>query len=780
MGIRFQYVLADYFVQYNLNDGCPILMKINKMKSINTLLLILLGALITLTSYAQESVQIKLLDKEDATPIVGATYLYGDQQGMSDEDGVISFRYSESDIMKLSHISYGSWEFGPQKIKDLAGKQYSRKKISVNLYPVTIIGVRPGQQPDERVNIDYQERMQHDGAAILNQIPAFNSIRKGGNYGFDPVFRGFKFDQLNIVLNGAQSATAACPNRMDPPTSQMAPNMMERIEVLKGPYSLRFGTGFGATINFIPVKPRFVSASKVYGRLSSGYESNGNIVRGEGQIGLSGSKYDLSLFGSWSEGNDYQTGNSQTVPAGFLRGSFGANLGVKLSEYQQLAVSTIYNMARDADFAALAMDLREDNTWMFNARHDIQIQKGNLKSWNTTVFGSFVDHLMDNLLKPLDPRMMNAETAATTYNYGGRTESVWQFSNSKLFAGADLRVEGTDGTRVREFLMGPNAGNIVKDNVWQDGRISKTGLFAEFQTVGMLFNYVFSGRVEVNQATVNEATAEFVTVYPETEISQINPSFSMGMIKSLGNNASAGLWLGRAQRSAGLTERFINYFPVGQDPYEMLGNPQLNPEVNNQIDLTIKWQTGSSNLNLDLFAAYMQDYISSVIDTDLTPRISSSPGVRQFINIQDAYKTGFEFTWIQNLTKSLKHLLGMAYTYAQDLERDQALPEIPPLDVRYVLIGSYLSNKLKPEVVVRHALEQSGISEEFGETATPSFTTLDIKVGYSFTEKFKLQTGVNNLFNENFYEHLSRSVTGTSNPIYAPGRNWFMSLSVNF
>ncbi|MEQ8476254.1 TonB-dependent receptor [Fulvivirga sp.] len=780
MGIRFQYVLADYSVQYNLNDGCPILMKINKMKSINTLLLILLGALITLTSYAQESVQIKLLDKEDATPIVGATYLYGDQQGMSDEDGVISFRYTESDIMKLSHISYGSWEFGPQKIKDLAGKQYSRKKTSVNLYPVTIIGVRPGQQPDERVNIDYQERMQHDGAAILNQIPAFNSIRKGGNYGFDPVFRGFKFDQLNIVLNGAQSATAACPNRMDPPTSQMAPNMMERIEVLKGPYSLRFGTGFGATINFIPLKPRFVSASKVYGRLSSGYESNGNIVRGEGQIGLSGSKYDLSLFGSWSEGNDYQTGNSQTVPAGFLRGSFGANLGVKLSEYQQLAVSAIYNMARDADFAALAMDLREDNTWMFNARHDIQIQKGNLKSWNTTVFGSFVDHLMDNLLKPLDPRMMNAETAATTYNYGGRTESVWQFSNSKLFSGADLRVEGADGTRVREFLMGPNAGNIVKDNVWQDGRISKTGLFAEFQTVGMLFNYVFSGRVEVNQATVNEATAEFVTVYPETEISQINPSFSMGMIKSLGNNASAGLWLGRAQRSAGLTERFINYFPVGQDPYEMLGNPQLDPEVNNQIDLTIKWQTGSSNLNLDLFAAYMQDYISSVIDTDLTPRIPSSPGVRQFINIQDAYKTGFEFTWTQNLTKSLKHLLGMAYTYAQDLERDQALPEIPPLDVRYVLIGSYLSNKLKPEVVVRHALEQSGISEEFGETATPSFTTLDIKVGYSFTEKFKLQTGVNNLFNENFYEHLSRSVRGTSNPIYAPGRNWFMSLSVNF
>ncbi len=119
--------------------------------------------------------------------------------------------------------------------------------------------------------------MEHDGAQILNQLPAFNSIRKGGNYGFDPVFRGIKYDQLNVVLNGAQSATAACPNRMDPPTSQMAPNMMDRIEILKGPYALRYGTGFGATINFIPAKLRHTSEPDIYGKASTGYETNGDL-----------------------------------------------------------------------------------------------------------------------------------------------------------------------------------------------------------------------------------------------------------------------------------------------------------------------------------------------------------------------------------------------------------------------------------------------------------------------------------------------------------------------
>ncbi|MGC9343610.1 MAG: hypothetical protein ACP5E3_12980, partial [Bacteroidales bacterium] len=100
------------------------------------------------------------------------------------------------------------------------------------------------------------------------------------------------------------------------------------------------------------------------------------------------------------------------------------------------------------------------------------------------IYVSFVDHRMDNLLKPIDPRTMNAETEAKTYNYGGRTEGIWHFSNARLYAGLDLRVEGARGEREREFLMGPNAGNTVMDNAWQHGQISKTGIFRNFRKVG--------------------------------------------------------------------------------------------------------------------------------------------------------------------------------------------------------------------------------------------------------------------------------------------------------
>jgi iron complex outermembrane receptor protein len=730
---------------------------------------------------AQTSEKVILLDAYSALPIHGVTFTYGDQQGISDDHGVIRFQFPNRGIMELSHINYGSWEWNETALKELIrGKVAYRKSIAYQLFPATVIAVHPTRLTAENIQIEYQDRMEHDGAAILSQVVSINTIRKSGNYGFDPVFRGFKYDQLNIVLNGAQSATAACPNRMDPPTSQMAPNMMDRIEILKGPHALRYGTGVGGTINFIPSKLRFTDERDLYGRVSSAYLSNGNILRSEAQVGMSNHRVDLSLYGAWSQGNDYQDGNGQVIQADFQRGSFGANLGVRLTHNQQFRFSALYNLARDADFPALPMDLRKDDTWLFNASHEIHFHTGSLKSWNTSLFGSFVEHLMDNLLKPLTPRTLNAETEAHTFNAGARTEGNWAFSRGQLFTGADLRIEGAEGIRVREFLMGPNAGKIFTDNAWQKSHISKTGVFFEYQLNTDLLQYIFSGRVELNSADINDPSEEFTRVNAETGSIQFNPNASLGIVKRIGDGVKTGVWIGRAQRSGSLTERYINYFPVGQDPYEMLGNPSLHPEVNNQLDLTLEWSTRNASLDLDLFVSYLQQYISSVIDTSLSPRLPSSPGVRQYVNMDEALKTGFEVNWSQQLPLNLQHHLGIAFTYAQDLKSADPLPEVAPLDLRYTLKGSYLDHRLMPEIAFRYVMEQSRISKEFGETVTPAFYLVDLKLSFQPTHSIRLSAGVNNILDAAYYEHLNRSVRGTSDPIYAPGRCFMGSVSLSF
>ncbi len=667
----------------------------------------------------------------------------------------------------------------------LAGQELPAGQESISdtiaLYPATIVALHPRAGEVQALKLNYLDQLAHDGGALLTHINGIAAIRKGGSYGFDPVLRGFKYDQLNVVMNGAQTASAACPNRMDPPTSQMAPNMIQRIEVLKGPHALRYGCSFGGTINFIPIPSRFSETDRVNGRLSGSYESNGNIIRSEGMVGVRNKWSELGIFLAWSEGDDYRSGDRNRVQADFLRTSFGGNLGIKLSENQTLRLSATRNMARDVDFAALPMDLREDDTWLINLNHEVSFRSRNLALWKSSLYGSLVNHLMDNFDKPLDPRKVNAETLALTQNYGGRTEGSFVFKRARLYTGLDFRIESAEGHREREFLMGPNVGSTVSDNVWQDGQILRSGIFAEYHLRAGGIKWVVSGRMEVNASDINDPDPAYSALYPESSAFHINPGLSLGGSKKITEQFSTGLWLGRTQRSGSLTERFINYFPVGQDPYEMIGNPMLDPEVNNQADLNFRWESNQTVLQLDIFAAYMQDFISSSIDSSLNPKLPDSPGVRRYVNIDKAFKTGFEASWSQFLFAGLQHQLAVAFTYAQDLVNDAPLPEIPPLDLRYHLSGNYLANRLSPYLSFRHVMEQARISDEFGETLTPSFSIIDLGLSFRIRQTIVFTAGVENLLNANYYEHLNRSARGaTAIPIHAPGRSFILSFNLDF
>ena len=72
----------------------------------------------------------------------------------------------------------------------------------------------------------------HDGGAMFKNQIGF-SIEKRGNYGMEPVFRGFKYSQLNVQIDGGVYSANACPNRMDPAISQISPEEIQKIEGLQ-------------------------------------------------------------------------------------------------------------------------------------------------------------------------------------------------------------------------------------------------------------------------------------------------------------------------------------------------------------------------------------------------------------------------------------------------------------------------------------------------------------------------------------------------------------------
>ncbi len=746
-----------------------------------TFLLLLLG------SYAHAR-QLVITNAQNGHAIADVFYTYGTQQGLSDADGIIEIAYREGEQLQLTHLAYQALLLKDEEVQNALSKGYIELTPKAHtLEPVAIIQLRPNAGNAQQEDIGYVHQTTPDAGAYLGQLPGIATVKKSASYGFDPVLRGFQRERLLILIDGVQSAHEACPNRMDPPASQVALNSMSSVEVQKGPYSLRYGMGFGGMINFTSVKPRFSSAPKALGRLSAGYESNLGAFRSEGMAGITARAYDFRLFGAYARGQDYTDGEGTLIPADFNRLNLGAQLAVKAGKRQILTFSADHNRSENVDFAALPMDLRKDHTWLLKATHRVQIQQKQLQNWSSSAFATIVDHRMDNLLKPLDPRMMNAWVDAQTFTYGARTETQWSFDKTYLYAGADFKSEEAIGDRMREFLMGPMAGQTATDDAWQHGRITHTGLFAEWhlpaprrgkgQTI-----FILSGRLDYNSATALKPSENFLELYSNTSTTQVNPGFSAGFNHSLNEQASLAVWLGRAQRSPGISERFIHFLAIGSDPYEMLGNPLLKPEKNNQMDVLFRWQTQRFAFRFNAFAGLMQDYISSQIREDLSPVLPNSPGVRQYINIDRALMAGFEVGFRQMTPAAgLQQVFNLSYTYGQNLVTQEALPEIPPLELRYRLSGSYLHDRLKPELSIRYAFAQEHIARSYGETATPAFYVIDLAIAWQSEKTGALRLGVNNLLDAAYYEHLSRSVRGDMvRPIYNPGRSFFAMYSIRF
>ncbi|MBC6489588.1 TonB-dependent receptor domain-containing protein [Flavihumibacter stibioxidans] len=738
--------------------------------------LLILLAHLAIVSFAQQTIQLK--EKNTLRPIAFANYQLGKQKGQSDKDGFIRLAPEGDNYLFLTHISFEELALTPAELREAMGRGWILLEPASALYlnPVTVYALK-GKENKESVKLEHGDWVQHDAGQVLQQIPGFAAIKKSGAFGFDPVFRGFKLDQLALLTNGVMTSTAACPNRMDPPSSQVLVSQADQVEILKGPHSFRYGPAMGAIINFKTAAPEFREKPELFGRFNTGYESNGDIYRAEGQLGVRGKKFQLSGVGSYSKGHNYSDGNDSIIPARFSRGAVGINADVLVKADQQLSLSVTRNFARKTDFPVLMMDLLSDDTWMLNGQYKISGKHRWYNTWTTQVYGSFVDHRMGNELRPSAASMLSS-VDANTKTWGGRTEFAVLTTRSQLYFGADMKLETATGDRIRKMITGPMAGKTFVDTVWQNGEIRRGGLFGEWYHQLNLYRLSVSGRLDLVQGSAGNPSSKFTAQYSSTDQTDINGSFSAGISRQWNNHWQAGFWLGRGVRSANLTERYINSLQIGMDPYEMLGNPDLKPEANNQADLMIGYKSGNTSVQLNAFASLVKDYISSSINPDIKPRFGA-PGVRQYINIDEARLAGFEFSWQQQWLPVLQHQLTAAYTWGENKTTGKPLPEIAPMDLRYRLEGKLFRDKIMPYGQLRHSLKQDRIADDFGEKKTASFTTLDLGARAVVVKNLQLTVAVNNITDVAYREHLSRYIRPTL-PLNAPGRSLVLMASYSF
>ncbi len=736
-------------------------------------------------SFAQEKAVIRgfVYDAKARYPLVNANiWIEGTNRGdVSDFKGYFEIKNLLPGNYNIV-ISYVGYKQVKEQVQLKSGEVrtievYLEELPYFSLEEIVVLG-KPAETYNQ-AEIGGREIMKkapRDLGDFVRNFSNTSAIKKGG-YALDPVVRGTKFDQINVQIDNGVKIEAACPNRMDPPTSHVQAEDLEKVEILKGPYALRYGPNIGGVMNFVLAKPKRFEKFSIGGNLETGYESNwnGKVAR----LTLFGGQrlFDFRVAGGVKDYKNYKDGAGNEVQSGFKIRDWTGKFGVNLSDNHRVQFSVRETYARDVLYPALPMDGRKDDSRIISVDYGAKNLSSLVNSVNVKAYYSKVYHLMDNEFKPTRVNV-DAVTEANTKVTGGRGETGLVLGNNLLYVGFDYSKVEKDGFRTRKMKTGPMAGKTFIDTVWQNSYVSNLGIFGEFRTGIYGFNLMLSARYDVNYATARTPAPSFAKLFGNLSSKFHNFSFSAGLDRAITPNLQLTVLAGSAKRSPNISERFINFLPIGIDNYDYVGNPSIKPETNNSVDVILKSKIIGGVFKGDVFYYYVKNFISAKIRSDLTPKNMGVLGVKQFINIDKAKFFGFELGYTSTFSRTFGFELNIYQTKAWNAITGEALPEIPPFEAKTVVYYNFFDGKIRPELTIRAVARKSDVSTSFGETPTPGFVLVNFLVDVAYFRFADISLGVNNLFDKAYYEHLNRKIRTSGIPIYEPGRNFFINITM--
>jgi iron complex outermembrane receptor protein len=752
--------------------------KLKKMK--NIIFFVLLGMIFTNILQAQTAIHIVDATTEKNIPF--ATVKIGQQYFFADENGRLKVESSlEQAEIEVDQIGYEPRLL--QLTDQLAGQ------IQIQLQPRSIL-LEEILVSDAKRNITAQSTVLQDEAKMVSQPrdigdllrnqTGFGIIKKGG-YALDPVFRAFKYEQLNFIYDGGLQAVHACPARMDPISTHVNPAEIEKLELIRGPFSVRFGQTMGGVINVV-TKP--LSEQKGWGgQVETGFETNGSNKVAQLGLHYGGDKFHYALSGGIKDYGSYSNGEGEVIPSAFKAYDYSFKAGLTTQNNGQWQLSWRQSFGRDILHPGLMMDSEEDNSSILSLDYSIKNIGSSLFGLTFKAYGSQVDHIMTNSRRP-NFRMLEAIADVESTTLGGKLEASWLPSKkTTLYTGIDAKYIARKGDRVRTIKRNMMTGEplpmpmVMTDKIWQDASIQNYGVFAEYRS---FFNNDWAvnlgARLDWVSAYADDPAADFLSLYGDLERTQeLNFSANTSLTFSPEDSWNLQLSLGRGTRTANMIERYINHFNVGVDAFEYVGNPDLLPEANHQTELSFSFgREKSLQGSMNVFYSYITNYITAEVDESIPRKFmpNAQPRfARRFVNIDAAEQVGGELQLSYQWFPQFKTFGSLAYTRAHNLDWDEPLAEIPPLEGQ---LGAKYESKLAwTELRVRMVAEQNRVSAQFGENRTPGFTTVDLRAGMQPLEGLNVGVGVLNIFDVTYFEHLNRTFRNMpgQSVIFEPGRN---------
>ncbi len=639
-----------------------------------------------------------------------------------------------------------------------------------------------------------------DGGDYLRGTVGVSAGRMGG-HGVDPVIRGQKQNQINILNDGA-AQFGACPNRMDPPTSFVNLDTYDRVTVLKGFASVLYGAGgTGGTVLF-ERDPVRLSEWTTKGRASAGYETNGSTRRASA-YGLAGDAWgSIHADATYVEAGNYEDGDGNSVATAYDQWHGGLGLALTPSSGRYFSFNVERDRVTDALFPGAGMDSPLSDSVKLSGKGIFDLD-GMVSRVRLEAYGSLVDHEMDNYSLRRFTAMRARAVDSTSDTYGGRAIAEMTLGSVDLSVGADMQRNEREALRFDGAT--PANVSILQNLLWPDVAITQVGFFGEGVVplgeasglkIGLRYDNVTSEARKADVVTqvspmaggvFQSANTMYLTHYGLTASRRTDHNVSALVRAETDVSDLTTLFAGisHSMRSPDATERYLaNYMGTG-GAASWVGNPGLEPERHVQIDTGFSTDGGAWGLSGSVYVDRVQDYV-------LRDRARAQPGILTsnvnttiYRNVR-ATLAGGELEGRHMFAPGWEALVGLAYTYGQNETDDRALAQIPPLEghaeVRYR--GSDWMAGARVEAAASanriDADPQTGSGLDAGET--PGWMTLELFGEYALTTNFKVEGGVTNVLDADYAYHLNREdiFSGTSVQVDEPGRSAFVKLTVSF
>lgn len=609
----------------------------------------------------------------------------------------------------------------------------------------------------------------HDGADLLKNIPGFSVIRKGGTDG-DPVFRGMAASRLGILLDGEQ-VLGGCGMRMDPPTAYVYPEAYDEVVVLKGPQTVQHaGMGSAGTVLFNRQRPQFDQAG-IEGHASVLFASADRNDQVAG-ITAGNEKGYLRLNGTRADANNYEDGNGDEVHSAYNRWNADASLGWTPTLDSDIELSTARSDG-EARYGDRGMDGIKFEREQHSLSYRVRAVSDLISEIEARVYQGYVDHVMDNFsLRPNSGmKMANNPDREIT---GAKLKSTLQPSaTTEVNIGADWQ---SDDHSIRK-ASGMMAADYDAQSRMEDLSVRNYGIYAEWhQTLGD--NALHAGlRVNKDKA---EDKRMGRTTSGDTDNSTLKNAFIR--FEQQQNNVRWYAGLGHAERAPDYWERMKNPAATSMMMTGSASTFDIEPERTTQLDTGVMYKTGKTQASVSAFYANHQDYIL----------IETLPSVSMFAsnarNIQ-ATSWGAEADISHQLNDQWHSNATLAWVRGNNNSDNEALGQMPPLETRLAL--NYQKNRWSAGGVLRLVDEQNRVDPGKGNIVgqdlgqTPGFAVLSLNAAYKPMAKLTMSTGVDNLFDRSYAEHISRNganITGyeTTTRVNEPGRTFWLKAQWQF